>query len=132
MTSDKLAVVQEFFQQCAGDRVNEAVKLLDPAVAYHGTPIKGALETFVGPAEVAKHLKMILEMTERPINVLKWEDWLVGNTHVAGIVRVELQRLGQFHNFRILFLVGVSPDTRIDRVEVFYSDPEACERFFSR
>ena len=33
--------------------------------------------------------------------------------------------------FRFVFLVEVSPNVKIARVECFYSDPEALERFFS-
>ncbi len=60
-----------------------------------------------------------------------WDDWLVGTIDIAGVVRVHLQRPGRVQEFRLVFLVKVSQDGNIARVECFYSDPEALERFFS-
>ncbi len=60
-----------------------------------------------------------------------WDDWLVGTIDIAGVVRVHLQRPGRVQEFRFVFLVKVSQDGKIARVECFYSDPEALERFFS-
>ena len=129
---DKLVLVQTFFQRYFDGQVGEAVTLLDPAAEYRVPGIGTPGGTFVGRAAVAGHLDRFLELTERRVDVLKWEDWLTGESSVAGVVRLELQRAGRLAHTRLVFLVEVSADARrIVRVEVFASDPEAIDRFFA-
>ena len=87
--------------------------------------------TFIGPDAVTNHLRAFLEATETPVNVLQWEDWLVGTTYVASVVRSELQRPGRRQEFRVVILAEVGVDDKITRVEVFASDPDTFERFFT-
>ena len=132
MSLDRLGLVQTFFQRFFNGDVADAVALLDPAVAYCVPGLRTAGGTFVGRAEVTEHLERFLELTERPVDVLKWEDWLTGESNVAGVVRLELQRPGRIADTRLVFLVEVSADARsIVRIEVFLSDPEAAARFFA-
>ena len=79
---------------------------------------------------MAAHLKKFLQMTENPINVLGYDDWLVGTVYIGGIVRLELQRPGRLDEFRIVYLVEVSENLKISRVEVFYDNPDVFTRFF--
>lgn len=131
MSDDRLALVQTFFTRYLEGDVGEAVKLLEPTVVYHVPGRVGPVGDFVGPKAVAEHLRHFLELTEKPIDVLSWDDWLVGNTNVAGLARIELQRPGREGQFRVVFVAEVSLNLKISRVEGFYSDPEAFERFFS-
>ena len=131
MSDDRLALVQTFFTRYFDGHIDEALTLLEPTVVYHvpgRVPLAG---DFVGPAEVAKHLRKFLDLTGDAIDVLSWDDWLIGTIDIAGVVRVHLQRPGRAQEFRFVFLVEVSPNVKIARVECFYSDPEALERFFS-
>jgi ketosteroid isomerase-like protein len=131
MSDDRLALVQSFFTRYFDGHIDEALTLLEPTAVYHvpgGVPLGG---DFVGPAEVAKHLRKFLDLTGDAIDVLSWDDWLIGTIDIAGVVRVHLQRPGRVQEFRFVFLVEVSPNVKIARVECFYSDPEALERFFS-
>ena len=50
--------------------------------------------------------------------------------YIGGIVRLELQRPGRFGEFRIVYLVQVSENLKISRVDVFYDNPDVFERFF--
>ncbi len=131
MSDDRLALVQTFFTRYFGGHIDEALTLLEPTAVYHvpgRVPLAG---DFVGPAEVARHLRKFLELTGDAIDVLSWDDWLIGTIDIAGVVRVHLQRPGRVQEFRFVFLVEVSQNVKIARVECFYSDPEALERFFS-
>ena len=59
---------------------------------------------------------------------------MAGIDNVAGLVKVHLQREGQEHDFRVIFLVTVTENDglhRISRIESFYSDQAAFDRFFS-
>jgi ketosteroid isomerase-like protein len=131
MSDDRLALVQIFFTRFFEGNVDEALTLLEPTVVYH---VPGRVELageFVGPAAVATHLRKFLEVTGNAIDVLSWDDWLIGTIDIAGVVRVHLQRPGRSQEFRFVFLVAVSQNVKIARVECFYSDPEAFERFLS-
>ena len=100
MAHDRLTLVQTFFQDYFGGRVDDAVALLEPDVQIH-LPGRGPIAgDFVGPDAVAAHLKKFLQMTENPINVLGYDDWLVGTVYIGGIVRLELQRPGRLDELR--------------------------------
>jgi ketosteroid isomerase-like protein len=129
ISDDRLEIVQRFFQQYFDGHFDDAIKLLGPNVEYRVTGKSSLSGTFVGAKAVTNHLRMFLELTETPVDVLQWEDWLVGTTYVACVVRSELQRPGRRDEFRFIFLVQVGVDDKISSVEVFSSNPEAFERF---
>jgi len=131
MADDRLALVQTFFTRYFEGHIDEALTLLEPTVVFHVPGRAEPAGDFVGPPAVAKHLQKLLDLTGHAIDVLSWDDWLIGTADIAGVVRVHLQRPGRVHEFRIVLLVKVSQNSRIARVECFYSDPEAFERFFS-
>ncbi|HEY6473411.1 MAG TPA: hypothetical protein VIY26_11015 [Acidimicrobiales bacterium] len=130
MAHDRLTLVQTFFQDYFGGRVDEAVAMLEPDAQIHLPGRARIAGDFVGPDAVAAHLKEFLQMTENPINVLGYDDWLIGTVYIGGIVRLELQRPGRLDEFRIVYLVQVSENLKISRVEVFYDNPDVFERFF--
>jgi ketosteroid isomerase-like protein len=131
MPDDRLAMVQDFFRDYFDGKVEAAVALLEPSVKLHIAGASAPAGDFEGPRAVADHLNAFLALTEDPIDVLGWDDWLVGTSNVAGVARIELQRPGRVGDFRVIFLVEVSVHTLISRVEVFFSDQAAFERFFS-
>ncbi len=130
MSDDKLTLAQDFFQAYFDGRVADAVALLEPNAEVHLPGRSTISGDFVGPDAVAEHLKKFLEMTENPINVLGYDDWLIGSVYIGGIVRLELQRPGRLGQFRILYLVIVSANLKIARIDVFYDNPDVFERFF--
>jgi ketosteroid isomerase-like protein len=132
MADSRITVAQEFFQKVFGGDVSAASDLLDPDVVDVVPGKHAASGVFQGSQAVAAHLSTFLRLTEEPIDVLKWEDWLAGIDNVAGLAKIHLQRQGQQHDFRVIFLVTVTEnDGRISRIESFYSDQSAFDRFFS-
>jgi ketosteroid isomerase-like protein len=134
MTDSRVTVAQEFFQKFFGGDVSAACELLDPQVVdvVPGTHTFSGI--FQGAQAVSAHLSTFLRLTEDPIDVLKWEDWMAGVDNVAVLAKIHLQREGQQHDFRVIFLVGVTEHDgrhRISRIESFYSDQAAFDRFFS-
>ena len=134
MQDSRVTVAQDFFQKFFGGDVGAACALLDPEVVdvVPGTHTPSGV--FRGAQAVAAHLSTFLKLTEDPIDVLKWEDWLAGVDNVAGLARIHLQHEGQQHDFRVIFLISVTGDIgrhRISRIESFYSDQSAFDRFFS-
>ena len=134
MTDSRVTVVQEFFQKFFGGNVSAACDLLDPHVVDVVPGTHAPSGVFQGAQAVAAHLSTFLRLTEDPVDVLQWEDWMAGVDNVAGLAKIHLQREGQRHDFRVIFLVSVSEGggrQLISRIESFYSDQAAFDRFFS-
>ena len=134
MTDSRVTVAQEFFQKFFGGNVSAACDLLDPQVVDVVPGTHAFSGVFQGAQAVAGHLATFLRLTEDPIDVLKWEDWLAGVDNVAALAKIHLQREGQRHDFRVIFLVSLTEHDgrlRISRIESFYSDQAAFDRFFS-
>ncbi len=134
MTDSRVTVVQEFFQKFFGGDVSAACDLLDPHVVDVIPGTHAPSGVFQGAQAVAAHLSTFLRLTENPIDVLKWEDWMAGVDNVAALGKIHLQREGQQHDFRVIFLVALTEHDgrqRISRIESFYSDQAAFDRFFS-
>ena len=126
-----ISIVEEFFQKSFRGEIGQAVALLDPEVTYDVSGSHPRAGHFRGPTEVARHMSDLLELTHRTLNVLRWEDWMVGVNHIAVLVHMRLQRTGAVHTTRVMILVGMSREDRIRSVEVFFADPVAAERVFS-
>jgi len=134
MPVSRVTVAVHFFQKLFGGNVSEACDLLDPQVVEVVPGTHAASGVYNGVQAVAAHLSTFLRLTEDPIDVIKWEDWMAGVDNVAGLARIHLQRERLQHDFRVLFLVSVTEDGglhRISRIEVFFSDEAAFDRFFS-
>jgi len=131
VTSDMpSAVAQDFFQRCFRGHVSSAVELLDPRVTYRVPGSHELAGTFEGPQEVASHVERFLRMTSSPVDVLQWEDWMIGVNNLAGLVKVRAQRQGMVETIRAIFLVTMSAHATISGVELFFDDQARVERFF--
>jgi ketosteroid isomerase-like protein len=134
MTDSRVTVAADFFRDLFGGNVAAARDLLDPQVVDVVPGAHGPSGVLQGAEAVAAHLSTFLQLTEDPIDVLEWEDWMAGVDNVAGLAKIHLQRAGQQHDFRVIFLVSVTEGSgprRISRIESFFSDQAALERFFS-
>jgi ketosteroid isomerase-like protein len=134
MPDPRVSVARDFFQKFFGGNVPAACDLLDPQVVDVVPGTHPPAGVFEGAQAVAAHLSTFLRLTEDPIDVLQWEDWMAGVDYVAGLARIHLQRAGQQHEFHVIFLLTVTEvdgGHRISRIESFYSDQAAFERFFS-
>ena len=134
MPDSRVTVAEDFFRKLFGGDVSAACELLDPQVVDVVPGTHAPSGVFQGVQAVATHLSTFLRLTDAPIDVLEWEDWMAGVDNVAGLVKVHLQHEGQQHDFRVIFLVSVTEDhgrQRISRIESFYSDQAAFDRFFS-
>lgn len=134
MPDSRVTLAEYFFQKLFGGDVSAACELLDPQVVEVVPGTSPPSGVFRGVQAVAAHLSTFLRLTGDPPDVLKWEDWMAGVDNVAGLAKIHLQREGQQHDFRVIFLVSVTEGDgrqRISRIESFYSDQAALDRFFS-
>jgi ketosteroid isomerase-like protein len=134
MADPRVTVAEEFFQRLFGGDVSAATDLLDPQVVEVVPGTYPGSGVFQGAHAVAQHLSLFLRHVEEPVDVLQWEDWMAGVDNVAGLAKIHLQREGQEHDFRVIFLLSVTDNGgrhRIARIESFFSDQAALDRFFS-
>jgi uncharacterized protein len=132
MTSDsRIATVQDFFQKSFRGDISSAIELLEEDASYHVPGSNQMSGHFEGCEQVARHLTELLQLTKRTVNVLEWEDWLAGLSHVAALTHIRIQRRGALHTFRGIYLVEMSEAGKIKRIEMFFSDATAVDRFFS-
>ncbi len=134
MPDPRVTVAADFFRKFFGGNVSAACDLLDPQVVDVVPGTHALSGVFQGVQAVTAHLSTFLRLTEEPIDVLEWEDWMAGVDNVAGLAKIHLQREGQRLDFRVIFLVSVTEDDglhRISRIQSFYSDQAAFDRFFS-
>lgn len=108
----------------------EAVQLLDPAVTYHLVGSSRLAGDFQGPQAVAQHVEEFLRLTNRTVDLLKWEDWLVRVDHVGLVMQLRYQRRGMVETQRFIWLVSPTDQNKIRRIDVFFSDGDSFERFF--
>ncbi len=132
MTTDsRIAAAQEFFQRSFQGDVSSAMELLDEKVTYHvpgGHQLSG---DFDGPEAVAQHLGKLLQLTNGTVNVLQWEDWMLGVNHVAALTRMTVQHRGAVQTFRAVFVLEIAEGAKIRRIDIFFADQAQAERFFS-
>ena len=132
MTSDmRIAATQQFFQRSLRGEVASAMELLDEEVSLDVPGSHQLSGHFEGPEAIAQHLGKLLRLTNRTANVLQWEDWMAGINHVAALAHLRVQRPGAIHTFRAIYLIEVTDHTKIGRIEMFFDDQAAVERFFS-
>jgi ketosteroid isomerase-like protein len=132
MTSDtRIAAAQEFFQRSFHGDVSSAMELLDEKVTYHVPGVHQLSGNFEGPEAVAQHLARLLQLTNGTVNVLQWEDWMLGVNHVAALNRMSVQHRGAVQSFRSVFVVEVAEGAKIRRIDIFFADQAQADRFFS-
>jgi ketosteroid isomerase-like protein len=127
----RIEVAREFFQRAIRGEVSTAVEFLDENVSYHVPGSHQLAGHFSGPQAVAQHLGKLLQFTKRTVEVLKWEDWMVGVNHVAALIQLSVQHRTADQSLRAIYLVMLTDDSKIRRIEMFFDDQAAVERFFS-
>jgi ketosteroid isomerase-like protein len=132
MLPTRLGTAQEFLLHVGHHDFDEAIGLLSPGVVYR-VPGRHALAgTFHGPDEVTAHLITLVERTTGTFEALKWEDWLIGQDHVAALVNVHMQSNARAYTGRHIFLVTFDLDDRISGISVFFENESSAERFFGQ
>ena len=115
-----------------GHRDQDQVKeLLSPLATYRVAGGRSSLGVFSGHERVAEHLCDLVEKTKGTYEAVKWEDWMVGEHHVAAWGDIQAESRGRRFAGRVLFLLRFNLDDMIDEVIVFPEDPASAEQFFA-
>jgi ketosteroid isomerase-like protein len=111
---------------------DELTDLLSQDVTYRvggNHPLAGI---FRGPDEVVAHMRQLVDWTGNTFDAFKWEDWLVGDRHVAALVRIHAQAHAAVYAGQILVLFGFDSADRVCDITIFFEDAIAAERFFGQ
>ena len=115
----------------SSDKLDEVVHLLSDDVTYTVPGDMALSGVFHGPKEVKDHLTRLLAFSLSTFDVLKWVDWLVGETHVAALQYAQIQAHGSIYRGHQLYVVEVDAHDKLSDIRVFFEDPEAAHRFFA-
>jgi ketosteroid isomerase-like protein len=126
-----LANARRFLLGYFSDELDEVVHLLSDDVTYTVPGHMAVSGVFHGPKEVKEHLTRLLAFSLSTFDVLKWVDWLVGETHVAVLQYAQVQAHGSIYRGHQLYVVEVDADDRLSDIKVFFEDQEAAARFFA-
>ena len=127
VNDSRIAAAQEFFQRLFRGEVSSAIELLDEEVNFQIGGSHQAAGHFEGRDAVAQHLRALLGLTQRTFDVLQWEDWMAGSDHVAALAHLSVQPPGALLNFRTVYLIEMTDDAKIRRIQMFFDDQAAVE-----
>ncbi len=112
-------------------QLDEAVRLLSPNVVYTVPGNSQISGVFRGPDEVRRHVVKLIEISKGTFEVLKWMDWMVGETHISALQYAQAQSHGAIYRGHHIYLLESDPDDLLSSIKVFFEDQAAADRFFS-
>jgi hypothetical protein len=125
----RLRLAQQFLVALGQGDISSAVPMLAPSASLRVPGHHAFAGEFTSPEEICKHLHLLAERTVRTFDVEKWEDWLVGDRHVASIAEVRAQEDVRLYAGRQLILLRFNAAHLIDGITIFFEDLDAIARF---
>jgi hypothetical protein len=129
--SSRLDNTRKFFMSAPTNQMNDVLHLLAPGVTYTvqgRSPLSGV---FHGPEEVAQHLAALLALSKGSFDLIKWIDWMVGETHIAALQYAQLQRKSMIYRGHHLYVVEHDHNDALSDIKVFFEDEDLFTRFIS-
>jgi ketosteroid isomerase-like protein len=130
--TSRLAIAQDFVKHLGRGDSAPALALLSPKATYRVSGDHALAGSFAGPEEITRHLSKLFERTSGTLDSLKWEDWMVGEYHIAVLSDIAMSDGARRFAGRALFLMRFDRDDKIDEVVVLSEDPRSLERFIGQ
>jgi ketosteroid isomerase-like protein len=105
--------------------------LLSPDVVYTVPGSHRLAGVFRGPDEVMDHIARLIDYSNGTFEVLRWVDWMVGDTHITALQYAQAQNAGRIYRGHHLYLLETDTDDRLSDIKVFFEDQRAAERFLT-
>ena len=105
--------------------------LLSPNVVYTVPGHHKLAGVFHGPDEVGRHVAALVDYSKGTFEVLKWMDWMVGETHMTVLQYAQAQSAGRIYRGHHLYLLETDSEDRLSDIKIFFEDQAAAERFFT-
>jgi ketosteroid isomerase-like protein len=128
----RLQIAQRLASHLGHADFDQTIDLLSENVSYRVGGNHALAGTFHGRDQVMAHVMDLVKRTGNTWDTVKWEDWLVGELHVAVLMRVHASEHGATLEVRLLVLLAFDPMDKVSEISVFFEDPGSTERFFGR
>ena len=128
----RLHTAQRFLMHIGQRSFDEVSALLADDVSYVVAGDHALAGRFSGKIQVASHLCSLAEVTGGTFDAVKWEDWMVGESHVAVLAVVHMQSVAHLFQGRHLFLVEFNVEDQISEVVVFVVNQLAVNSLFGK
>ena len=127
----RLINARRFFLSYSREHVDDAVQLLSPHVVYSVPGHSRLSGVFHGPDEVRRHIVELIDFSRGTFEVLKWMDWMIGETHITVLQHAQVQTHGRVYRGHHIYLLEFDPDDLLSVIKVFFEDQAAADRFFA-
>jgi ketosteroid isomerase-like protein len=127
----RLVNARNFFLNYSLTDLDHAVPLLSPNVVYTVPGQHKLSGVYHGPDEVKRHIAELIDYSKGTFEVLKWMDWMVGETHIAALQYAHAQNAHRIYRGHHLYLVESDSDDLVSDIKIFFEDQAAAERFFT-
>jgi ketosteroid isomerase-like protein len=128
----RLQIAQRLAAHLGHGDFDQYIGLLSEDVTYRVGGNHALAGIFHGPDEVTAQMRAVVDLTESTFDATKWEDWLVGEHHVAAVVQIHAQGHGATVTARQLVLLRFDPADKISEITVLVDDAGSTERFVGR
>jgi len=128
----RLQIAQRLAAHLGHGDFDQYIGLLSEDVTYRVGGNHALAGIFHGPEEVTAHVRDVADLTGNTYDAIKWEDWLVGEHHVAAVVRIHAQGHGAGLAARHVVLLRFDPADKISEIRVLFDDAGDTERFIGR
>ncbi len=127
----RLINAKRFFLSYSKEHIDDAVQLLSPNVVYTVPGHHKLSGVFHGPDEVRRHVAALTDYSRGTFEVLKWMDWMVGETHITALQYAQAQNARRIYRGHHLYLLESDSDGLVSDIKVFFEDQAAADRFFT-
>jgi ketosteroid isomerase-like protein len=127
----RLVNARRFFLNFSLTHLDDATRLLSPNIVCTVPGQSKLSGVFHGPDEVRRHLGVMVELSGGTFEILRWVDWMIGETHIAALQYAQAQREARIYRGHHLFLLESDSNDLLSDIKVFFEDQAATDRFFS-
>ena len=127
----RLVNARQFFLNFSLTHLDDATRLLSPNIVCTVPGQSKLSGVFHGPDEVRRHLAVMVELSGGTFEILRWVDWMIGETHIAALQYAQAQREARIYRGHHLFLLESDSNDLLSDIKVFFEDQAAADRFFS-
>ncbi|HEV8065364.1 MAG TPA: hypothetical protein VGP46_11055 [Acidimicrobiales bacterium] len=125
-----LGTARAFVTNLGAHATADTLRLLAPDVSYRVLGHHALSGTFSGREAVAAHLEAIINQTDGRLDPVKFDDWMLGLSHVSVLVDILVEVGAASQRLRHLILMRFNADDLIDELTVFFSDPASADRLY--
>jgi len=127
----RLVNARRFLMGITTNHSDDVLSLLSPDVVYTVTGRNPLAGVFHGPGEVNEYIRKLFRVTSNTIEILKWVDWLVGETHVAALQFAQAQGGGATYRNHHMFVVETDRNALLTDIRILFEDQVAADNFFT-